>query len=178
MTAQLAAQAHRVAGHHPEVAAHPWLAAATDHCLDAIGRISDAPHAIELMFALHFLDAAAPGDPRARALVDRLVAYVPADGTLPVAGGAEGEVLRLLDLTPRPGTPSRAAFRADAVAADLRRLAAAQQPDGGWTVTFTAYSPAGALEWRGYATVQAVTVLRAAAGSGAGAAGPETGAAR
>ena len=36
-----------------------------------------------------------------------------------------------------------------------------QQDDGGWVVDFTAYSPAAALDWRGYATVGALTVLRA-----------------
>jgi hypothetical protein len=35
-----------------------------------------------------------------------------------------------------------------------------QQPDGGWEVTYASFSPAGALEWRGYTTVQSVTVLR------------------
>ena len=30
------------------------------------------------------------------------------------------------------------------------RLAAAQQPDGGWRVDFDSYSPAAALEWRGH----------------------------
>ena len=47
------------------------------------------------------------------------------------------------------------------VDADLDRLAAGQRDDGGWEVDFTAYSPAAALEWRGYATVEAVGVLRA-----------------
>jgi hypothetical protein len=36
-----------------------------------------------------------------------------------------------------------------------------QQDDGGWVVDFTACSPAAALDWRGYATVGALTVLRA-----------------
>ena len=47
-----------------------------------------------------------------------------------------------------------------AVAADLERLAAEQKEDGGWSVDFQSYSPAAALEWRGYATVRALSVLR------------------
>jgi len=47
-----------------------------------------------------------------------------------------------------------------AVAADLERLASEQLEDGGWTVDFQSYSPAAALEWRGYATVRALSVLR------------------
>ena len=160
MTAQLAAQAHLLARHRADIAAHPWLAVATSYCLDAIDRIVEAPHAYELMFVLHFLDAAAEQATQAGALVDRLTRYVTGDGSTPVAGGAEGEVLRPLDFAPRPDAPSRALFTKDVIAADLDRLAGQQQPDGGWPIGFTPYSPAAALEWRGYATVQAVSVLR------------------
>jgi hypothetical protein len=163
MTVQLAAQAHRLARHRVDIANHPWLATATSYCLDAIDRIAEAPHAYELMFVMRFLDAAAAQVPRARPLLDRLTRYVVSDGPTPVTGGAEGEVLHLLDFTPHPDAPSRASFTGDAIAADLDRLAGQQQPDGGWVITFTPYSPAAALEWRGYATVQAVAVLRSTA---------------
>lgn len=163
MTAQLAAQAHRLARHRADIAGHPWLATATSYCLDAIDRIVGAPHAYELMFVMRFLDAVGEHVPRARPLVDRLSRYVISDGPTPVTGGSEGEVLHPLDFTPHPETPSRASFTKDTIAADLDRLAAQQQADGGWTVTFTPYSPAAALEWRGYATVQAVAVLQGTA---------------
>jgi hypothetical protein len=160
MTTQLAAQAHRLARHRPDIAGHPWLAAATSYCLDAIDRTVATPHAYELMFAMQFLDATADADPGARPALDRLTRHVVSDGPTPVAGGAEGEVLHLLDFTPYADAPSRASFPKDAVAADLDRLARQQQPDGGWTVDYTTYSPAAALEWRGYATIQAVAILR------------------
>jgi hypothetical protein len=161
MSTQLAAQAHRLARHRPDVADHPWLRAATDYCLDGIEQTAGTPAAYEVMFGLHFLDAVAPTSARARSLLDVFVRHVRPDGPTPVAGGAEGEVLHPLDFTPSPDSPSRAMFGRDAIAADLDRLAAQQKPDGGWDITFTAFSPAAALEWRGYATVQAVTVLRA-----------------
>jgi len=160
MTTQLAAQAHRLARHRADIAGHPWLAAATSYCLDAIDRIVDTPHAYELMFAMRFLDAVADQVPRARPLADRLTRYVTSDGPTPVTGGAEGEALHVLDFTPYADAPSRASFTKAAVAADLDRLARQQQTDGGWTVDYTLYSPAAALEWRGYATVQAVAILR------------------
>ena len=162
MTAQLAAQAHRLARHRSDLAAHPWLAAATTYCLDAVDRIVEAPHPVELVFVMRFLDAVADDVPRARRLLDRLAGFVVSDGPTPVAGGAADEVLYLLDFTPYGDAPSRTLFAGSAVAADLDRLAGQQQPDGGWTVTFTSYSPAAALDWRGYATVQAVSVLRGA----------------
>jgi hypothetical protein len=163
MTAQLAAQAHRLARHRADIAGHPWLATATSYCLDAIDRTVETPHAYELMFVMRFLDAVAEHVPRARPLVDRLTRYVTSNGPTPVTGGAEDEVLHLLDFTPYADAPSRASFTTDAIAADLDRLAGQQQPDGGWTVDYTLYSPAAALEWRGYATVQAVAVLRSTA---------------
>jgi hypothetical protein len=159
MTAQLAAQAHRLARYRADVAGHPWLAPATSYCLDQIEQTT-SPHAIELMFVLRFLDAAAERTPRARPLLERFSGYVTKDGPHPVTGGAEGEVLHLLDFTPYSDAPSRAVFPAEAVAADRDRLASQQQPDGGWEVTYHTYSPAGALEWRGYTTVQSVTVLQ------------------
>src|SRR5919109_451474 len=54
----------------------------------------------------------------------------------------------------------RVAEHDGAVARDLERLAGEQADDGGWSVDFQSYSPAAALEWRGYATVRALTVLR------------------
>jgi hypothetical protein len=163
MTVQLAAQAHRIARHRADIAGHPWLASATSYCLDAIDRIVEAPQAHELMFVMHFLDAVAEQVPQARPMIDRLAPFVVSDGPTPVTGGAEGEALHLLDFTPHPDAPSRASFTKCAVAADLERLAGQQQPDGGWTVSFTPYSPAAVLEWRGYATVQAVAVLKSTA---------------
>ncbi|MBO3738547.1 hypothetical protein [Actinoplanes flavus] len=155
MTAQLAGHAHRLARHRPDVGGHPWLAAATGYCLATLERVETAPPAYELMFALRLLDAIG-----APALLERLAGFVRMDGPTPVAGGADGEVLYPLDFTPYPGTASRRLFDPGAVAADRRRLAAGQQADGGWAVTFPAYSPAAAVEWRGYATVAAVAVLR------------------
>jgi hypothetical protein len=84
---------------------------------------------------------------------------IPEDGHVPVHGGVEGEKLRPLDLSPDPDAPSRALLDPAVVAADLERLASGQQEDGGWTVDFESRSPAGKLDWRGYATVAAIDVL-------------------
>ncbi len=160
MTTQLAAQAHRLGRHRSDIAEHPWLAGATEYCLTTIGETLQKPQAYELMFVLRFLDAVADHDPRALPLINRFAKLVRTDGPTPVHGGADDEVLNLLDFTPYADTRLRSAFPADCIAADMRRLAAQQQPDGGWTVDYPLHSPAAVLDWRGYATVQSLRVLQ------------------
>jgi hypothetical protein len=176
ITTAVAAVAHRVARHDPAVAGHPWLVTATRYAGAAMAAQDGPSSALELLYGLRFLDALvgrrpAEGDPTARpddgvdvepaALLTRWAGELPADGNLPVEGGLADEAVRPLDFSPTPGTPLRAHLDAAGVDADLERLAAGQRPDGGWDVDFTAYSPAAALEWRGYTTVEAVGVLRA-----------------
>jgi len=160
ITAYVAAAAHRTAVHDPAVATHEWLARATRHCLDAAEALGDAPFALVVNATLQFLDAAHDAYPDAAALLDRVGRLVPADGVMRVAGGAEEEAIRPLDMAPAPDRPVRRLFAEEVIAADLERLAGEQQDDGGWAVDFRSYSPAAALEWRGYATVRAVRILR------------------
>jgi hypothetical protein len=160
ITAIVAAHANRVAAHDPGVAGHPWLARATSCCLAAIEALEVAPAAYELAFAVRFLDAVHDRDGNAPRLLERLGEYVPRDGRLRVTGGLADEALRPVDLAPEPDRPARALLDEAAVAADLERLAAEQDEDGGWSVDFQSYSPAAALEWRGYATVRALSILR------------------
>lgn len=161
MTAQLAAQAHRLARHRKDIADHPWLASATGFCLDAINRIDAAPHPYELMFVFLFLDAVTGHDAEAERLLERLRPFVSVEGPTSV-DEAEGEVLQVLDFSPFPDTRSRRLLGEATITAELHRLASQQQPDGGWQVTFPTYSPAAALAWRGYVTVQAIATLKGA----------------
>jgi hypothetical protein len=161
LSAFVTADAHRVAAHDPAVAAHPWLAGATDYCLAAIDALDAAPFAIELNASVQFLNAVHDTRPEAAGLLRKLGEHIPADGRVPVTGGAEGETMRALDFAPLPGRPVRELFDAAVIDAELRTLANEQQDDGGWRVDFQSYSPAAALEWRGYATVRAIETLRA-----------------
>ena len=134
--------------------------AARQNPVAAVERLPEQPGAHELSFALQLLDAVADRQPAAAELLERLGhRLLPADGLLPVAGGAAGEVLRPLDLAPWPDRPIRQLFAQSVIDAELDRLAGGQQADGGWRVDFASYSPAAELDWRGYATVRAVAVL-------------------
>jgi hypothetical protein len=165
ITAAVTAEAHRVARHDPAVASHPWLGRATEFCLDAITAQDRPSHALELRYSLGFLDAVAePGhreSDRALALIGRLGTAIPDSGCLHVAGGKDDEMMRPLDFAPVPGRPARSVVTEAAVAADLKRLAGLQQDDGGWPLEWASASPAAALEWRGWLTVRATSILRA-----------------
>ena len=161
MTCMLAGIAHRVGRHDPDVRNHPWLQTATEYSVRHIRELDRVESAHEFSFALQFLDAVNDEVPSAPAELVRLGKLIPASGTVPVQGGQADEALRALDLSPRPDRPLRELFDADLVEGELHRIAAGQQDDGGWTVDFRSHSAAGALEWRGYATVHALTVLRA-----------------
>jgi hypothetical protein len=156
MTAVVLSIAHRVARHDPAVAAHPWLRRATDWATREIAALDEPRHAIELRFVLQLLDAL-----DARDELDRLWTHVPANGTLHVTGGRPGEAMRPLDFSPEPDRPIRRLLDPRTIEADLDRLEGEQQDDGGWDVDWTHWSPAGGLEWRGWATVRAIRILRA-----------------
>ena len=125
----------------PAVAAHPWLRGRRSSASPPSRELGPEPHAMVLAFAAQLLDAAAARPPRPRASRARCGAHVPADGLLHVAGGAEDEFMRPLDFAPLPGGPARRCSRPAVVDAELERLAAGQQADGGWTAI--AASPAG-----------------------------------
>ncbi|MBB4699127.1 hypothetical protein [Sphaerisporangium siamense] len=160
ITAAVAAAAHRVARYDKAVRDHAWLARVTAFCLREIARDARMT-AYELRYSLAFLDAIQDAMPETAAHLERLAARLPEDGTLPVEGGLEDEVLRPLDISPWPGRPLRHRLPEAVVAEDLRRLAAGQRDDGDWVVDFAAQSPASALEWRGHSTVNAVRILLA-----------------
>src|SRR4051794_20104624 len=100
ITALVAATAHRVAAHDSTVAAHPWLARATDYCRDAIGGLDEQPFALALWGSLSLVDAI--GD---EGLAERLPPLLPPPGVPRGARGAPGAAERPPDLGPPPGGP-------------------------------------------------------------------------
>ena len=135
---------------------------ACGYCFAAVEALEVAPHAIELSFAVRFLDAASGRYPQALPLLQGLARFVPRDGRVPVTGGSEGETMSALDFARMPGTLASGLLGAGVVEAELAELADSQLPDGGWSVDFASFSPIAALEWRGYATVDALLTLRRA----------------
>lgn len=138
-------------------AAQPWLRSATAWCWDRID--ATEPTGYEAVFALHFLDAV-PEPARAARTVERLRSSLDPDGTVPVPGGVDGEHVTPLQLSPRPGAPSRALFSDDVIEAGLDALEDEQLDDGGWDFDFLHWSPGQIVEWRGIVTLAALDTLR------------------
>lgn len=148
MTAAVTAAALRLE------ARHPWVEAASGYCRTALDAAKHLT-AHETLYALGFLDAA--GDATALQALSR---RLPADGRLPVEGGADGETLRLLDLAPRPDSALRRLLNQHTVDQELDQVERAQHTDGGWDFDWQAWAPTVATEWRARLTVDRVTTLQ------------------
>ena len=138
---------------------HPWLDAATAWCWSQV-EVDGATGGYAVKFALDFLDAV-PEHDRAEAAVERLRPALRPDGTLPISGGVEGEHLTPLELSNRPGAPSRALFTDAQIEAGLDALEREQLDDGGWDFHFQHWSRGQEVEWRGIVTLYALRTLRA-----------------
>jgi hypothetical protein len=134
-----------------------WLDRATDWCWRSIDT-AEQPGGYWLKFACAFLDAV-PDEQRARAAIASLGDRVDASAVAPV-GGVEGEALRPLDLSPRPGSRSRGLISETRIEAHLDAVESEQQQDGGWMFDWRAWSPAQTTAWRGIVTIRALTWLR------------------
>jgi len=144
---------------HKHRVAHPWLEGATGYGWRAIDAMAGtSPY--EVRAVLPFLDHV-PDRDRAEAAFSRVGALTLDQGLVALDPGATGEVHTPLDYAPTPDTMARRLFDDDVIAAHLDHLVASQQPDGGWNVSFPAWTEAAGLEWRAWATVHNLTVLRA-----------------
>jgi hypothetical protein len=155
---------------HRHGVSHPWLDRATAFCWSALGVAGGAgeTEALDLYSvraALWLLDPAVPDPPDPVGLRDRLAAgirdHVALDPAL-TAPGAPGHHIGPLEVAPFPGDPGRAFLPPEAVDAALDALADRQRPDGGWDVNFAPISTAATAEWRAWATLQSLLILRAA----------------
>jgi hypothetical protein len=133
-----------------------WLDRATDWCWRSI-ETTEQTGGYWLKNALRFLDAV-PDDQRARSAIASLATRV--ELPVRVGDGEDGEELRALDLSPRPGSRSRDLVGEALIESNLDMIESGQQADGGWMFDFLAWSPAQATEWRGVVTIGALTCLR------------------
>ena len=138
---------------------HPWVEQATDYCWLVVS-VGSTEEVHELAAILTFLENA-PDRPRAAMELDRIAERLFAARLVELDPQATGYVKKPLEWAPSPKSWCRRLFDDQVIAAHLDALAARQQPDGGWPISWPPVSPLSELEWRGYVTVDALETLRA-----------------
>jgi hypothetical protein len=137
---------------------HPWRETATQYCWRALTEqpFPDEVHA--LAEALTFLEFA-PDRARADQVAPALIKHTTAQEMFHLDPDAEGYGLSPLYIAPLADSRWRPLFTAAQIDGHLDRLAADQQPDGGWPIPWTPPSEASLLEWRGIVTLKALRTL-------------------
>lgn len=138
---------------------HGWIGPATAFCWEAIGRI-DRTEFHELMPVLAFLEHV-PERARAQKAMASVLERIAAPGAVEFDPAAGGYVHMPLEWAPTPRSPCRKLFTDTQIAAHLAALAAQQQDDGGWPISWDTVGPGVTLEWRGIRTVGALATLTA-----------------
>jgi hypothetical protein len=138
---------------------HPWLDAATGFCWRRIETLGST-NPYEVRAILPFLEHA-PDRPRAEEAFSRVGPEIFEQGLVALDPQAPGEVHTPLDFAPYPESIARGLFEDGVIEIHLDALAAAQKDDGGWMFNFPEWNPATTLEWRGFMTVRALSILRA-----------------
>ncbi|GAA3006915.1 hypothetical protein JCM13580A_16250 [Streptomyces drozdowiczii] len=155
---------------HRNAVWHAWLFRATDFCWSAVDAL-DVSHPYEIEAAVAFLDGV-PDRPRAEEAAERLGRLVREQrlavldperrAEYPVAAGyAPGEQHFPYDYARTPESLARRWFTDAEMERALDHLAAAQEEDGGWPVTWRQWAPGTALEGRPLVTLRALETLRA-----------------
>ncbi len=161
----------RVAGlMHKNAITAPWLDAATEFCWAAIDGLT-ATHPYEVESAVAFLDHA-PDRDRAEAAARRLGGLARDQGLVMLEpahperyptppGYADDEFHYAYDFAPTPRSVAAQWFSADEMSVALDHLAAAQEDDGGWQISWRRWGPTTESEARPGMTIERLHTLRA-----------------
>lgn len=139
-------------------AEHAWLDRAEAWCWKRLEEPIGEAH--ELKAALTFC-AGVRDRARAEALALRIAEQIPGASWYLGDPASTSYGVTPLQLFPAPDAPGRGTLPDALFAAHLDALAARQEEDGGWPISFQPPSPAAVLEWRGCWTLDALAALRA-----------------
>lgn len=142
---------------HKHQMQHPWLERATAFCWQKIETLQEAGDN-DLLCVLLFLEHA-PDRERAETQFKRMAELVLKQVALDP--NATGYVHKPLAWAPEPSSICRSLFDDSVIQAHLDALAAEQQADGGWPISWETISTAAALEARGIVTINALKTLKA-----------------
>jgi len=142
-----------------------WLDRAEAWCFAELDRVAAAGEAPSQYHVdnLAELCAHAADRPAADRSLGNLREQLAAGRVIPLVPGAAAgpDTHTPLDIAPRPDHPLRPAFPDGMIDEFLDRLAAVQQPDGGWPIDWPAPGETAVWEWRGVRTLGALEVLDA-----------------
>jgi len=150
-TASIAGLLHK---HHFQ---HAWLEHATEFCWQKIESLEN-PSDNDLLCVALFLEHV-PDRERANKEFKRLEQQIKKHVELDP--DASGYVQKPLTWAPDPASLCRALFDDPLIDLHLDMLAAQQQPDGGWQISWPAISPASELEARCVVTINTIKTLKA-----------------
>lgn len=151
---------------------HPWLERATAYCWQYIeaGKVwkleqelSDfqrASDGYDVRAFLPFLEFV-PERERAEKALEQVRRYLFRHNIVALDPAASGDVHTPLNFAPRPESPARRFFTEEVIETHLDALVAAQEEDGGWPIGWPVWTPATGVEWRGWATIDALQILQA-----------------
>ena len=136
---------------------HPWLKQATEFCWQKIEGLQNASDH-DLLCVVLFLEHVPDRDRANRefkCIEEQIKKQVALDPQ------ASGYVQKPLIWAPTPGSLCRDLFEDSLIDLHLEMLAAQQQADGGWSISWPAISPASELEARSVVTIHALKTLKA-----------------
>lgn len=137
---------------------HPWVGTATAFCWQAIESLTDT-NPYQARSVLTFLDHV-PDRAGAERAYHRIAQFILDGGHVALDPAMTGEVHWPLDFASRPGGFGRRMFADDIISDHLDALVGRQQPDGGWTFNWPAWTPVVEPEWRAVVTVESLLTLR------------------
>jgi hypothetical protein len=136
---------------------HPWAGPATEFCWNVLDkRIGELGQddSINMLVLLEHAPDRARAESAFAALGERILTELVAlDPTAP------GYVKSPLEFAPRPASIARRLFEDETIERHLDALAARQEADGGWPITWEPPSTAAVSEWRGFVTLRVLGVL-------------------
>jgi hypothetical protein len=136
---------------------HPWLEPATEFCWKALEHDFDSIGPDDAVSILGFLEHV-PDRDQANAMFQRLGRRIVGE-LAALDPEASGYVKSPLDYAPHPDRLGRRLFDDATIDVHLDALAAKQEEDGGWPITWEPPSVAAVSEWRGVWTLETLTRL-------------------
>ena len=137
---------------------HPWVDRASTYLRALVPGFS-SNHYHDVITIVSFLEYA-PDRDWAESELERIRTRLAGSDEVALDPTAAGYAQFPIDFAPQPSAPLRSIFSAEMIDLHLHALAARQQADGGWPITWQAVGPGAEQEWRGWVTIQALLVLK------------------